>query len=379
MYGQRSLIFLFLVVGCSLCFHCCFGDAALIPDECDDPDCGRSLPELLSSKGYPNEWVNVTTADGYILGLIHILHGRVTVQNPTRKVFFLQHGLEDCAMTWGMNFPSQSLAFLLADAGHDVWLGNSRGNSYSLGHTTLSPDSEEYWDFSWDEMAAYDVPACIDAVLNRTSTSSLIWVGHSQGTMISFAGLIRNPAYQDKVSLLVQLAPVAYLKHMDSLLLRWLATFDVDVIIEKLGVKRFLPHRDFYELLGADLCDPLPHACDDFLSVLTGYPEDVNNTRLQIVTQYDPAGTSVKNLVHYGQAVRDGRFAYFDYGYFGNRKIYGTHKSPEYDLSTLRTPTMLFSGTNDVLADPKDVATLKSQLPSSTVVFSVEISPYSRT
>jgi pimeloyl-ACP methyl ester carboxylesterase len=152
----------------------------------------------------------------------------------------------------------------------------------SLGHTTLSPDSEDYWDFSWDEMAAYDMPACIDAVLNRTASSSLIWVGHSQGTMISFGGLIHNPAYQEKVSLLIQLAPVAYLSHIDSVLLKWLARFDVDVVIEKLGVKRFLPHENFYELLGADLCDPLPGVCDDFLSVLTGYPEDVNNTRLQV-------------------------------------------------------------------------------------------------
>jgi hypothetical protein len=67
----------------------------------------------------------------------------------------------------------------------------------------------------------------------------------------------------------------------------------------------------------------------------------------------------VKNLVHYGQAVRDGRFAYFDYGYFGNKKIYGSHKSPAYDLSTLHTPTVLFSGTKDLLADPKDVQILK--------------------
>jgi hypothetical protein len=25
--------------------------AGIIPNECDDPDCGRSLPELMSSKG----------------------------------------------------------------------------------------------------------------------------------------------------------------------------------------------------------------------------------------------------------------------------------------------------------------------------------------
>ena len=99
----------------------------------------------------------VITSDGYILNLYRIKDPANT--KPGAPVVFLQHGITDSSDAWIMHYPDKAIAFQLARAGYDVWLGNQRGTKYSIGHTTLSPKSKEYWQFSWTEMGEYDAPA----------------------------------------------------------------------------------------------------------------------------------------------------------------------------------------------------------------------------
>lgn len=50
---------------------------------------------------------------------------------------------------------------------YDVWMGNSRGNTYSRHHVSLSNNDKKYWDFSFHEMAMHDIPAEIDFIYSH--------------------------------------------------------------------------------------------------------------------------------------------------------------------------------------------------------------------
>jgi lysosomal acid lipase/cholesteryl ester hydrolase len=51
-------------------------------------------------------------------------------------------------------------------------MGNNRGCAYSLGHIKYDPfdkdDAPLYWNFSFEEMGLYDLPAEIDFILDYT-------------------------------------------------------------------------------------------------------------------------------------------------------------------------------------------------------------------
>lgn len=113
----------------------------------------------------------------------------------------------------------------MADAGYDVWMGNARGTTYSRKHTSLNPDIDEelFWKFSLHEIGTLDVSAMIDYVTKTTKQEKIYYIGHSQGTTVSYVLVSEKPEYNDKLKVIISLAPLAYMQHMSSLLLRLFA------------------------------------------------------------------------------------------------------------------------------------------------------------
>jgi len=71
---------------------------------------------------------------------------------------------------------NDSLGLKLVDAGFDLWMPNARGNRYSRDHMQADnllfynsrEEYAEYWKFSWDTMAKYDVPAYCEYIFKET-------------------------------------------------------------------------------------------------------------------------------------------------------------------------------------------------------------------
>ena len=102
---------------------------------------GRDMVEIVQARGYPIQEYYPQTPDGYILGLFRIPYGRTPQGAPRqgKPVVFLQHGLLDSSWTWVNNFEQESLAFILADAGYDVWLGECAQCYRPLSLPSLQP------------------------------------------------------------------------------------------------------------------------------------------------------------------------------------------------------------------------------------------------
>lgn len=117
-------------------------------------------------------------------------------------------------------------------------MGNFRGNTYSKRHTSLSPKSGKFWEFSWHEMGVYDLPAMIDYVLAHTNQQQLFYAGHSQGTTTFFVMCSEKPEYNSKIRAMFSLAPVAYMSHMTSPLIKILSKTQIAISVRIKGTNQ---------------------------------------------------------------------------------------------------------------------------------------------
>ncbi|KAF4520578.1 hypothetical protein B566_EDAN011131 [Ephemera danica] len=299
---------------------------------------------MISRRGYPTETHFVTTADYYILQMHRI-------PNPGKPVVFLQHGLLGASSDWIVLGPELGLAYILYNAGYDVWMGNARGNTYSRNHTFLNPDKDsDFWRFTWHHMGVYDIAAELDHVTSVSGEEQVVYIGHSMGTTMFWILCSEKPKYNAKIKQMHALAPVAFMGKVRSPL-RLMAPFvmQIEWLLEMIGVDEFLPSNNFFTFMGQAACRDealFQIVCSNIVFLIAGYDSaQMNETTLPVLMDHNPAGSSTKTFVHYAQEMNSWKFEMFNFGYFDNKDMYGVRDPPDYRLekASIRVPLDAFN------------------------------------
>ncbi|KAF2898536.1 hypothetical protein ILUMI_07639, partial [Ignelater luminosus] len=177
-----------------------------------NPDIHATVQQMIERHGYPFLNYTVVSEDGYVLSLFRIPHGKASTGRKMGRPVFIGHGMGGSSVHFTF-MGNKSLAFNLADKGYDVWLANFRGCQYSNKHIFLNENEREYWNFTFNEVGIYDVPALLDLVVRETR-QKVIYIGFSMGTTASFIYSSEFPEMASRtIDLMISLAPIAYLHH----------------------------------------------------------------------------------------------------------------------------------------------------------------------
>ncbi|CAB0019808.1 unnamed protein product [Nesidiocoris tenuis] len=270
--------------------------------------------ELVVPKGYPLEEYEVVTKDGYILSVFRIPYGKNDTSTP-RVPIILQHGIFATSASWVISDPSRGLGFVLADSGFDVWLPNSRGNTYSKKHVKWDPDvdKKEFYNYSFHEMGYYDLPAVIDFILEKTEQTQLIYSGHSQGTTEFFVLASTRPEYNARIKAAALMAPIAYLDGARGTV-KILSAFTGTLAktARWLGLYEILTNSPLIHFIDTSLCKKTAitiRICDNLLFALTGFDSvEFDESLMPLIADQGPSGASVKQLMHFGQLANNGKW-----------------------------------------------------------------------
>ncbi|CAK1544443.1 unnamed protein product [Leptosia nina] len=331
-----------------------------------------STHDRIRADGYPAQYFDLITDDGYILQVNRIPRGKNDFFDfRKRPVVFLQHGLQSSANAFLGIGVDTSLAYNLADRGFDVWIGNARGVENSRRHVLWDPDSDvtkrHFWDFTFEEIALIDLPRMIDFALAHTRQDKLHYVGHSQGGTVFLILNSRKPEYNDKFISAHLLAGVGYQNHFPNWILTQASARvdEIRALTYLLGIVEILgPSKDRKSNLEVTLATSAVaeietnNALADLISLIKRAMDEFSRAKAGI------GGAAIKQYAHYGQNIRDKKFRSFDHGILGNLARYGSTTPPEYDIKKITVDLTMHYTLGDVLLSEADVLEMANDIPN---------------
>lgn len=322
--------------------------------------------QLVTGEGFPYEKHTVTTSDGFIL----TLH-RIPSQGPP---VLLQHGVLDSGSSWVFTDAENSLAYMLSQAGFDVWLGNCRGASKH--HVHHAYDDPEFWDWNTDHLIQIDLPSMVNYVVGATKFQQLSFVGHSMGALLGFTGFSQeNSQLSSKIRSFVALAPAASFKKPASIIDRFAPhpTTILDLLESAYNfispTSRLHSFDAIRDKLFVPVCSRYPGFCREILCGIAGC-KDTNLFHLphmSVTFSLYPAEASFLNLKQFAQWEVSQKVAMFDYGVEENQIRYGSAEPKTYNISDLAVPVAIYYGGQDRIVSPYRVRAAIEELPEDKV------------
>ncbi|CAK7274601.1 cholesterol esterase [Sporothrix epigloea] len=329
--------------------------------------------ELCRLFGFTAEEHVFQTRDGYLLGL-HRLAWRPGEEEQNvnsgphgtqKRVVYLHHGLLMNSEIWVTATEAQRcLPFILVERGFDVWFGNNRGNKYSKKSVKFSSKSADFWNFSIDEFALYDIPDSIAYILETTGQPSLSYIGFSQGTAQAFASLAIHPKLNNQVNVFIALAPAMSPAGLSNGIVDGLVKASPQVLYLLFGRRSILSSATMWQSI---LYPPLfVHVIDVGLSFLFGWrTENIDTSQKLAAYAHLYSYTSTKSVVHWFQIIRTKLFQMYDDDVHPLLATHSKHtKVARYPTRNIKTPIVLIYGGSDSLVDIK---AMLRELPSQTV------------
>ncbi|GME76399.1 unnamed protein product [Ambrosiozyma monospora] len=314
----------------------------------DAPD----LQAICQLNGFKLESLLVRTRDGYLL-TVHRLNPGANGFTPNGKIVYFQHGLLMSSEIWCLRFNREfNLPFVLCQLGYDVYLGNNRGNKYSSKHVSYNPTEDRFWDFSIDQFSLFDIPDCIDYILELNHADSLTYIGFSQGCSQVLSSISINPSLNTKIAKLILIAPATTPKKLSNWLLNSMVNFKPHLLFLLFGRKIIMPSILFWQRI----------TYPPFFVKLIDLPNEIlfdwKSTNIDYMQKFISyfhlySTTSVKCVVHWFQIIKSARFQMYQ-----DSDIF---RAFEYPTESITVPKVLIIyGMADSLVDIND---LMKQLP----------------
>ena len=305
------------------------------------------------------EEIPIVTEDRYIISVWALTSKDESNRNG--KSIIIQHGLLDTGFTW-LILEEKSITKLLCDEGYKVYLPNMRGNQFSKSHLDYDSSlNSDFWNFSFDEMAQYDLPAIVNLVKERDGVEKVDYMGHSQGTLIFFLAYMNNPDFMEKnIDKFISVGTVPNVNNAEHFMLDLAIKSGIDKLVP---VKNFLTFpTELGQVLVPFCSGKAKELCHTILKICFGGLKNtgrVDYDRLgKNIFMHMPGGTSLQNMRHWIQAYAKKKMTKYDFDSIVENLIhYGTVTPPEYDLSKMKgykIKSMITLSDSDPFCNPLD-------------------------